>query len=239
MPARAAMRRPERRAEMLARPVQSARSCRPAPSIEKRGNCDWPPAAAIIQMSCRAVLLDDLVAEILRRHCQRQIDAGADPGRTPYIAVAHEDPVGLQLHFRIGFQKMWGALPMRGGAAAVENAGFGQDVSAGADAGDADAALFQSRARRQASFRMSPPREPPQPPATIKVEIAPDGLMPRASISTPDELRTAPGVIAMVFIEGGLPAQRAAISNTEIGPAASSNWKSGKMSTPIMLAPMS
>src|SRR4051794_38473318 len=79
----------------------------------------------------------------------------------------------------------------------------------------------------------------PQPPATIKVVIAPAGLMPRASISAPDELRTAPGVNAITLIDGGLPAERAAISNTEIGPAASSNWKSGKISTPIMLAPMS
>ena len=36
---------------------------------------------------------------------------------------------------------MPGALPMRGGAAAVEHAGFRQDVGAGADAGDADAAF--------------------------------------------------------------------------------------------------
>ena len=63
--------------------------------------------------------------------------------------------------------------------------------------------------------------------------------MPRASISTPDELRTAPGVTAIAFIDGGLPAERAAISNTEIGPAASSSWKSGKISTPIMVSSMS
>jgi len=36
------------------------------------------------------------------------------------------------------------------------------------------------------------------------------------------------------LIDGGLPAERAAISNTEIGPAASSSWKSGKMRTPII-----
>jgi hypothetical protein len=74
----------------------------------------------------------------------------------------------------------------------------------------------------------------PSPPATIRVEIAPDGLRPRASISTPDELRTGPGVAATTLIDGALPTRRAAISNTEIGPAASSNWKSGKTRTPIM-----
>src|SRR6266446_1243697 len=36
--------------------------------------------------------------------------------------------------------KMPGAAPMGGGAAAVEQAGFGKDVGAGADAGETDAA---------------------------------------------------------------------------------------------------
>src|SRR5260221_8917562 len=75
----------------------------------------------------------------------------------------------------------------------------------------------------------------PSPPATIKVVIAPDGLRPRATNSTPDELRTGPGVTASTLIDGGWPAKRAAISNTEIGPAASSNWKSGNTTTPIMI----
>ena len=42
-------------------------------------------------------------------------------------------------------------------------------------------------------------------------------------------LRTGPGVTASTLIDGALPAKRAAISNAEIGPAASSNWKSGKI----------
>jgi hypothetical protein len=71
----------------------------------------------------------------------------------------------------------------------------------------------------------------------IKVVIAPDGLNPRASISTPDELRTGPGVAANTLMSGALSAKRAAISNTEIGPAASSNWKSGNTRTPIMMRP--
>src|ERR1700755_1413796 len=67
----------------------------------------------------------------------------------------------------------------------------------------------------------------PPPPATISVVIAALGRKPRANISTPDELRTGPGVTAMVLIARSAPARRIAISNTEIGPAASSNWKSG------------
>ena len=37
--------------------------------------------------------------------------------------------------------------------------------------------------------------------------IAPDGLKPRASISTPDELRTGPGVAASTLIDGGMPGE--------------------------------
>jgi hypothetical protein len=79
----------------------------------------------------------------------------------------------------------------------------------------------------------------PAPPATIKVLIGPDGRRPRASNSTPDELRTGPGVAARTLIDGSAPAKWAAISNTEIGPAASSNWKSGNTRTPIMIAAVS
>ncbi len=42
----------------------------------------------------------------------------------------------------------------------------------------------------------------PSPPATIKVVIAPDGLKPRASISTPAVLRTGPGVAARTLMAG-------------------------------------
>jgi hypothetical protein len=75
----------------------------------------------------------------------------------------------------------------------------------------------------------------PKPPATIKVLIAPTGRKPRASNSTPDELRSGPGVAAKTLIDEGNPAKRAAISNAAIGPVASSNWKSGKTKTPIMI----
>jgi hypothetical protein len=63
----------------------------------------------------------------------------------------------------------------------------------------------------------------PVPPATIRVPIAADGRKPRASNSTPAELRTGPGTAAIVLIDGAAPASRLAISNTEIGPAASSS----------------
>ena len=67
------------------------------------------------------------------------------------------------------------------------------------------------------------------------VVIAFADLKSRAIISTPDELRTGPAFSASTRIAGALPVARAAISNTEIGPAASSNWKSGKIRMPIMV----
>jgi hypothetical protein len=69
----------------------------------------------------------------------------------------------------------------------------------------------------------------------MSVVITPVDFNPRATISTPDEERTAPGVTASTLIEGAASAKRAAISKAEIGPAASSNWKSGNTRTPIML----
>ena len=47
--------------------------------------------------------------------------------------------------------------------------------------------------------------------------------------------RTGPGVTAKTLIAGAPTAKRAPISNTEIGPVASSNWKSGNTRTPIMV----
>ena len=46
----------------------------------------------------------------------------------------------------------------------------------------------------------------PSPPATISVVIAPDGFSPRASISTPEDERTGPGVTATTLIEGAFSA---------------------------------
>jgi hypothetical protein len=65
--------------------------------------------------------------------------------------------------------------------------------------------------------------------------IADADFNPLATISTPDDARTGPGVTASTRIAGAPSAKRAAISNAEIGPAASSNWKSGNTRTPIML----
>ncbi len=79
----------------------------------------------------------------------------------------------------------------------------------------------------------------PSPPAMISVVIADADFNPLATISTPDDERTGPGVTASTRIAGAPSAKRAAISNAEIGPAASSNWKSGNTRTPIMIRSLS
>src|ERR1700722_3021774 len=79
----------------------------------------------------------------------------------------------------------------------------------------------------------------PSPPATTRVLIAPERLKPRATISTPEVLRTGPGFAANTLIEGLAPLKRVAISNTEIGPAASSSWKPGNTRMPIMIEAVS
>jgi hypothetical protein len=118
---------------------------------------------------------------------------------------------------------MPGALPVRGGAAAIQQPRFGQDVGARADAGDANTPRLAEARTKASTLAERAASRTPSPPATIKVEIAPADRNPRASHSTPEELRTAPGVSASTLIEEALPAKRPAISNTEIGPAASSS----------------
>ncbi len=58
--------------------------------------------------------------------------------------------------------------------------------------------------------------------------------MLRATISTPEELRTGPAVGASTLMWVRRPDNRPAISNAEIGPAASSSWNSGKIRIPTV-----
>src|SRR5204862_2353292 len=96
---------------------------------------------SVIEHELERGLLRDLVAKILRDHRERQVDAGGDPSRGPDIAVANKNLVRLEPDLGIGGNEMLRALPMRGCAATIEQAGFSQNVSAGAHAGDADAAF--------------------------------------------------------------------------------------------------
>ena len=146
--------------EMFARPDQEfSEAAARRFQFQQRRELRLAAAAAVIEHELARGLLRDLLAKILGHHGERQIDAGSDAGRTPDVAVADEDLVRLQLHLGIGGKKMRCTPPMRGGAAAVEQAGFGKDVGAGADAGDADAALCQFPHERE---RLRADRRPPR-----------------------------------------------------------------------------
>ena len=117
---------------------------------------------------------------------------------------------------------MPGALPMRGGAAAIEQAGFGEDIGAGTNAGDADPSPCRSPHERQ---RLLASRRGFSALSACHDQGADraGGLKTTREHSALKALRTGPGVAATTLIDGDMPAKRAPISNTEIGPAASSN----------------
>ncbi len=77
-----------------------------------------------------------LRAEVVLDEGQGQVDAGGDAGRGPDVAVPDEDALGVELHLRVAAAEIVRAVPMRGGAAAVEQTGLGEEVGARADAGD-------------------------------------------------------------------------------------------------------
>src|SRR6202035_3267612 len=109
--------------------------------FEQGGELRLPAAPAVIEHELPRGALDDPIAIILRDHREREVDAGGDPGRTPDVAVAHEDLVGLELHLRVAGEKLPRAIPVRGGALAVEQAGFREHEGARAHAADAPAPL--------------------------------------------------------------------------------------------------
>ena len=67
--------------------------------------------------------------------------------------------------------------------------------------------------------------------------MAPADLSPLATTATPDELVIGPGLAVKTLIDAAVPLMRPAISNTEIGPAASNNWKPGNTRTPMIVLP--
>ena len=78
---------------------------------------------------------------------------------------------------------------------AVQETRFGQNISARTNAGDTDSARAAERTNESIFVDCAASRTP-KPPATIKVVIGAEDRKPRASISTPAELRTAPDVSA-------------------------------------------
>src|SRR6185437_7296762 len=88
--------------EMLTRPGEQGRKTAGRRlQFQERGELRLPAAAAMIEHELARGLLRNLLAKILGNKRERQIDACGDAGRAPDIAVAHENPIGLQLHLRI------------------------------------------------------------------------------------------------------------------------------------------
>lgn len=86
----------------------------------------------------------DILAEIVLDEGEREVDAGGNAGRGPDIAIVNEDAVRIDADPRIAASEIVRACPMRGGAAAVEQPCFRQQIGARADAGDPPrAAAFQ------------------------------------------------------------------------------------------------
>ena len=84
------------------------------------------------------------VAMILLNQRKRHVDAGADAGRGPHIAVAHEDRIGLDGDRRKAAREQIAPAPVRRDPAAIEQAGRGEHEGAGADGDDAAGAACQA-----------------------------------------------------------------------------------------------
>src|SRR5207237_1321345 len=96
-------------------------------------------------LATRPTLVDDEMLRGVARHVgaeivldqrEREIDAGRDAGGRPDRAVADEDAIGIEPHLRVPDAEMIRAVPVRGGAAAVESSSLCQKERAGADARD-------------------------------------------------------------------------------------------------------
>ncbi|GHH03112.1 hypothetical protein Srubr_69520 [Streptomyces rubradiris] len=81
-------------------------------------------------------LVGDRRTEVAPDHVQAQIDPGGHPGRGQHVAVVDEQHVGVHLDLREHPLEPLGVGPVRGGRAAVQTAGGGEDVGAGAYGGE-------------------------------------------------------------------------------------------------------
>ena len=98
-----------------------------------------------------------LPVEVLLDERQREVHPGGDPGRGPDRAVAHEDRLGVDAHLGMQALQLVRGRPVRGRAAAVEQARAGEQERAGAHRGRASG----RRSRRGRSSRSAPGRPPP------------------------------------------------------------------------------
>ena len=106
-----------------------------AAHIEQRRELGLAARPALVDHQLLGCLLGDRAAQVVLDQRQRQVDAGGDAGRGPDLPLAHEDPIGLHPDPRIAPSEVVGAAPMRRRPLAVQQARFGQQIGAGADAG--------------------------------------------------------------------------------------------------------
>ncbi|MDT4854454.1 hypothetical protein FQZ97_887580 [compost metagenome] len=83
----------------------------------------------------------DVAATVFLHQRQRQVDAGAHPRRGPYRALLDEDRVGVDLDRREALLERVAHGPVGRRAAALEQAGLGQQKGAAADRGDTPGAV--------------------------------------------------------------------------------------------------
>lgn len=123
--------------EMLARPAQH----RGEPSVgaiqfQQSRELRLAARPAVIDDQLLRGLARDPLAEIVGDHRQREVNAGGDARRGPNIAIPDIDAVGFEPHPRKAPGEIGTAVPMGGGAPAIEQSQRGNQISAGTDAGD-------------------------------------------------------------------------------------------------------
>lgn len=125
-------------------------SARLAHPVDQRGETAGPPAeldeGGELRLAARPAPVDDELlrdappdvrTEIVLDQGDRQVDAGRNPRRGPDAAVPDEDALGVHRHLRVAALEPLRAVPVGGGAPAVEQAGLREQEGAGADARDA------------------------------------------------------------------------------------------------------
>ena len=73
------------------------------------------------------------VTVVFFNHRQREINTGGNPGAGPDISILSKDTVAVHGNPWITLRQDISQFPMRGGLASVENAGSGENKSAGAN----------------------------------------------------------------------------------------------------------
>ena len=129
------------------------------------------------------------MAKIVFDQRERELDAGSDAGRGPHRTVVHVDALALHAHLRPQRLQLVAGAPVRGGLAAVEQAGHGERERAAADTGDAAYAGATCASQAPMPCSTMAARTPgSSPPATISVSMAPAVV---AAVHVPATLRPA------------------------------------------------